>query len=157
MIQPERAPVTPRVQWPETGDAVPIDEVFACLEEATAEAIEIAGEPGAGKTTALKHLAASAPPRKEIIWIDDADPDNVARSMADGWVIYTTRFPAKSIHPQRFRLAGWAEDDWVEYLLAVHPAECRSVMSRLAAAGDRSALGDSPLVVADRARRNGLA
>lgn len=33
MIQPERAVVTPRVIWPETGDAVPIDEIFHRIED----------------------------------------------------------------------------------------------------------------------------
>ena len=46
MIEPEIAPVTPRVIWPETGDAVPIDEIFRRMEGKPTGAIEIIGESG---------------------------------------------------------------------------------------------------------------
>ena len=146
MILSERAAVTPRVFWPETGDPVPIDEVFSCTEGEPAGAIEIVGDSGSGKTTALRHLAAVRPPDKDIAWLDDAHANDVVWSMAERWVIYTARLSDPSIAAHRFQLAGWDEDDGIEYLLAAHPAQCRSVMAHLGAARDRAMVGQSPLL-----------
>ena len=44
-----------------------------------------------------------------------------------------------------FQLAGWDEDDGIEYLLAAHPAQCRSVIARLGEQA-RPMVGQSPLL-----------
>ena len=85
MIEPEIAPVTPRVIWPETGDALPIGEVLRCMEGRPNGAIEIVGGCGAGKTTALRHLAAVAPAQHGIAWLDDAEPAGI-EGRETGWM-----------------------------------------------------------------------
>ena len=146
MIEPERAVVTPRVIWPETGDAVPIDEVFHRMEGKPVGAIEIVGCVGSGKTTALRHLAAEAPRDRGIMWLDDAKPEEVTSHKRDRWVVYTSTAHMATITASSFQLAGWGDDDRIEYLLATHSDKCQSVVVRLSAAEDRSDAGDSPLV-----------
>ena len=54
MIQPERAPVRPRILAPESGAALPLEEeIIRLLEEPTAGLIQLVGPPGSGNTTAL--------------------------------------------------------------------------------------------------------
>ncbi|NLS91095.1 MAG: pentapeptide repeat-containing protein [Planctomycetaceae bacterium] len=144
MIEPELAPVTPRVIWPETGDALPIGEVLRCMEGRPNGAIEIVGGCGTGKTTALRHLAAVAPAQHGIAWLDDAEPAGIEAAKRDGWVICTHAPRDGRAAGHCFALAGWGADERIEYLLAAYPAQCRSVITRLAATGNASDLGDSP-------------
>ncbi len=144
MIEPELAPVTPRVIWPETGDAVPIDEIFRRMEGKPTGAIEIVGSSGSGKTTALRHLAAEASKDREIVWADDAKPEEVTSRMRECWVVYTSTAHISPITASSFQLTGWGEDERIEYLLTAHPARCQSVIVRLGATDDRWAIGDSP-------------
>ena len=74
MIRPQKAPVTPRVLCPDTGDAIPLEEAIPPLEGMPRGAIEIVGGPGSGKTTALRHLAAVLPPDDRVLLLDDPDP-----------------------------------------------------------------------------------
>jgi uncharacterized protein YjbI with pentapeptide repeats len=145
MIQPERAAVTPRVMWPETGDAVPIDEVFHRMVGKSTGAIEIVGGYGSGKTTALRHLAAEAPEGRDIAWLDDAKPEEVKSQKRERWVVYTSTAHMATITGSSFPLAGWGADDRIEYLLAKYPEQCQSVIVRLSAA-DCSGMGDGPIL-----------
>jgi uncharacterized protein YjbI with pentapeptide repeats len=43
-----------------------------------------------------------------------------------------------------FQLAPWTRDDWIEYLLARHPASCSRVVGHLSIDADADALGGSP-------------
>ena len=146
MIQPQRAAVTPRVIWPETGDSVPIDEVFHRMAGKPAGAIEIVGKAGSGKTTALQHLAAEAPKDRQIVWADDAKPEEVTSRMRECWVVYTSTAHMAQVTASSFHLAGWGEDERIEYLLAKHPDKCQSVIVRLGAAPDRLEVGSSPML-----------
>lgn len=146
MIQPERALVTPRVIWPETGDVVPIDEVFHRMEGKPSGAIEIVGSSGSGKTTALQHLAAEAPKDWEIVWADDAKPEDVTLRMRECWVVYTSTSHLAPVTVSSFQLAGWGEDEQIEYLLANHHDKCQPVVIRLCEDNDRWGVGDSPLL-----------
>src|SRR5689334_12246188 len=58
MIEPRSAPVRPRVLLPDATGAVLLeDEVAERLEAGERGYIELAGPPGSGKSTALRHLA----------------------------------------------------------------------------------------------------
>jgi uncharacterized protein YjbI with pentapeptide repeats len=107
-------------------------------------AIEITGESGSGKTTALRYLAAKAPPGQHIAWVDNANFLDIVGEMKDGWVVYTTESARTGVACPSFALAGWGDDERIEYLLAVHPDRCQSVILRLSNAHDRSTIGDSP-------------
>ncbi len=63
----ERARVRPRVISPETSEAIPLeDEIGTMIQAGRCGVFVIAGGPGSGKTTALRHLAAILPP-----WAND--------------------------------------------------------------------------------------
>ena len=57
MILPRRALVRPRVVLPDTGETVLLDDMVGLhLEQGLHGPIELVGERGAGKTTAIKLL-----------------------------------------------------------------------------------------------------
>jgi uncharacterized protein YjbI with pentapeptide repeats len=137
MIQPVRAPVRPRVVSPETCDAIPLDEVLADFRAGATGAIEIVGGCGSGKTTALAHLAATVPSDGRFLFLDDASPERIVEAASGAVVVFTSRHSRDLPGAASYRLASWGEDELLEYLLAMHPARCRSVMARLQAATDR--------------------
>jgi uncharacterized protein YjbI with pentapeptide repeats len=139
-IEPRRAPVTPRVQLPETGDVVPLEEAIAPLEGRAPGAIEIVGGPGSGKTTALEHLAAVIAPDRQVLLLDQPDREQVAREAAAGVVVYTSTTPDFAVTAESFYLARWTDDELIEYLLAIHPDQCGSVMGRVTVAEHRRQL-----------------
>ncbi len=144
MIQPQRAPVTPRVLCPETGDAIPLEEAMPPPGQRSRGAIEIVGGPGSGKTTALAHLDAVTWPNEDVLFLDDPGPARAARQSAKRFVVYTSNTPHFSIAAESLYLAPWTEDDLIQYLLAVHPDQCRSVMGRLRGADHRGWLVGVP-------------
>ena len=136
-IHPLRAPVRPRVISPETGDAIPLEDVLLESQGKTARAIEIVGGLGSGKTTALAHLAAVLPPDYKVILLDEVWPATVIQAADEAVVVFTSLRPYSIAEVLSYRLAPWSNDELVEYLLAVHPGQCASVMVRLGAAPDR--------------------
>ncbi len=143
MIVPLRAPVRPRVLSPETGEAVPLeDEILALLDAGTRGPLRLLGPPGAGKSTALAHLAAVLPPGVPVAYRDDVGSASEMAGVVSGLVLYAGRFP---VHGQPgLHLSAWGDDDALEYLLAVHREECASVMRRLRSAPDRDLLDATP-------------
>ena len=83
--------------------------------------MEITGPAGAGKTTALRHLAEVLPPFAPVKFLDDqrlpATSELKTHLNLCGGPILLRVTPVAS-----YQLAGWHEDEWLEYLLAVHPA-----------------------------------
>jgi uncharacterized protein YjbI with pentapeptide repeats len=150
MVVPQRAPVRPRVISPETGDAILLEDLVLAAE--VGRAIEIAGDPGSGKTMALAHLAAVASADLGLVFFEDALPGAVARSARQARVVFASSGVPPLVPIVTYRLAPWGKDEVLEYLLAVHRAECSSVMSRLLAGRGQIADGPAELwrVVLDR-------
>jgi len=88
-----------------------------------------------GKTTTLAHLAAVLPSDQGIVLVDDASPESGV--IYEGTVVFTSNRPGSMCASVSYRLMPWGNDELLEYLLAVHPARCRSVMARLQAVPDR--------------------
>jgi len=61
----------------------------------------------------------------------------------DGLVIYAARSERLADHLAVYKLASWNQDDFIEYLLAVHRPRCASVMARVRAE-DHLLLGGLP-------------
>jgi energy-coupling factor transporter ATP-binding protein EcfA2 len=137
MIQPKRAPVKPRVLCPASGEALPLeDEVRALLEAGARGVVEITGPAGAGKTTALRHLAAVLPPSDRVKFLNC--PPNPSTPPLSHHLLFCAGPLSRGVsRVASYPLAGWNEDEWLEYLLAVHPAACANVLARLRAAPDR--------------------
>jgi uncharacterized protein YjbI with pentapeptide repeats len=132
-----RARVRPRVFSPYGNGSMPLeDEVGPFLVTDTPSAIQIVGAPGAGKTTALGHLASIVPPYLRVSFLDEPEPPAVNEALARGWVVFTSNISANPAHfpiapANRLLLAPWGKDEWIEYLLATDGRLCASVMARL--------------------------
>ena len=137
MIQPAIARVRPRVNAPEIGGATPLADLLLECPGSPARVIEIVGGPGSGKSTALAHLAATFPANHNLILLDDATPAAINAVMGVATVVFTSQRPCSLPGAVSYPLAPWGNDELVEYLLAAHPARCRSVMTRLQASPDR--------------------
>lgn len=132
MIAPKRARVRPRVLAAQTGDSLPLETV---LQELFAGSVPcrvcLTGPAGSGKTTALQHLAHVFAGR-ELHLIDEPQPGDLTHVSHSRRVVFTNFCPTDDGRPTHtFRLAPWREDEWLEYLLAVHKDRCASVMARL--------------------------
>src|SRR5262249_17948177 len=109
MIQPERAPVKPRVLCPASGEALPLeDEVRALLEAGARGVVEITGPAGAGKTTALRHLAAVLPSSAPLMFLDGPFLPSSA-DLSTRLVLSAGHLPHPSLLA-KYGLAGWHED-----------------------------------------------
>jgi uncharacterized protein YjbI with pentapeptide repeats/energy-coupling factor transporter ATP-binding protein EcfA2 len=131
-----RARVRPRVLSSETGESLPLDDmvgpIFAGRESGV---IRLVGLRGAGKTTALNHLAGLVPPHLGVSFLDEPHAFAVSQASSRGWVVYTSRDATVPREPvTSLRLAPWGEDEFIEYLLASDQRLCSSVMARLARA-----------------------
>jgi uncharacterized protein YjbI with pentapeptide repeats len=154
MIRPYRAPVRPRVISPEFGDPLPADYIWQEIEGRFLRGVEIVGWFGFGKTTTLEYLAATAPADRPVAFLDDAPLASVAEAAGNSLVVFTslhtrliefTRLYARGVPEMAsYRLAPWGNDELAEYLLAVHPAQCQSVMARIQGAPDRRLAGGVP-------------
>jgi uncharacterized protein YjbI with pentapeptide repeats/energy-coupling factor transporter ATP-binding protein EcfA2 len=156
----ERARVRPRVISPETGEAIPLeDEIGPMLQSGRCGLFAIAGGPGSGKTTALRHLAAILPPwaKDHVRLVDQRDAREGPDAPAGDWetlkaaadefdassvdanhhlVILAPRNSSPLNRKAAYRLAPWSKDDLIEYLLAAHWDRCASVMARLRPSDD---------------------
>jgi uncharacterized protein YjbI with pentapeptide repeats len=138
-------------------EAFPLeDEVRQLLGGGARGWVAIQGGPGAGKTTALRHLAAVLPATPRL-YLVDGPPGKPSEYAPAALVITTGAVPSFGRLLAGYTLACWREDDWIEYLLAVHGSRCASVVRRVRAAGDSPLLRGIPelcVVVLDRLARD---
>ena len=153
VFKPAFAPVRPRIVSPVTGDVLPLDEAIRSLaEEASTGVIELLGERGAGKSTALAHLAAVLGSPECFVFLDEPDVVEIRLHAQDHLVVFTSR-THRSIAQQSLPIAAWTDDDAIEYLLAAHPARCGDVMRQWSGDEFRSQLPGAPFlcrVILDR-------
>ena len=131
-IVPERARVRPRVLSPETGESLPLeDEVWPRIEAGECGAIRLVGAIGAGKTTALRHLASVLSPLARASLLEDPAPGVVAERARRGLVVYAANESSYPKDLATYRLAPWGDDELLEYLMGGDRDRCASVMARL--------------------------
>jgi uncharacterized protein YjbI with pentapeptide repeats len=125
--------IKPRVVSPVTGQVLPLDDMVRTLIQTNDHGvILIVGGPGSGKATALRYLQASEPAIDGFIWEQTFDRFQIQEQSCDRVIICATSIPKLIHHPVAcLQLAPWTPDDLIEYLLALHPSQCASVMSRL--------------------------
>ena len=146
MVTPQRAIVRPRVFSPGGTVALPVEEVVAeLLDRGIERPIQILGGPGAGKTTALRHLAAVCVPDPRITLIDDPSLADLAAAQEKSRVIFAGR-KELAAYCVVLRLAPWTDDDLIEYLLATFPSKCAGVMSCVTDAPDKALIQGNPAV-----------
>jgi len=127
---------------PASGESLLLEEeILSLIERKACGLVWLSGGPGAGKTTALAHLAAVLPPAANVLCLDQdwqsVGPDRLV--VAGG----IPNFKPKSTFAT-FELAAWTEDELIEYLLATHRAACESVLRRCRAAADGDRLRGNP-------------
>ena len=144
MIRPEKAPVRPRVYVRDSSETVALEDVVPLLRGRSSAAVAIVGPCGAGKSTALAHLADFFSADPGIVFMDDADRRAVEAVGGDRLVIFASAGSGPKWADERLQLAPWGQDELIEYLLAVHPQQCGSVMDRLARADDRQSIPGLP-------------
>lgn len=152
MLTPKRAIVRPRAIAPHCGEPLPLEDlVLAFLEErqpegsGTGTIIQIGGGAGAGKSTALAHLAAVLPFTETLTFADGGSLEQAfGQKLLKQTVILALGDNAIHEADAFFELAPWTEDDLLEYLLAVHPRECGALLSRIRQAGDGGPLQGNP-------------
>lgn len=129
-VLPRQAPVRPRVISPQTGETLLLENAIKVLVAGgTRRVVHLLGSPGSGKTTALQHLAAVLPAETPVCLIDDAQLS--APAEPDCLIVQAVSSVSVKSGVPVYRLVPWGKDDLIEYLLALHPQQCASVMARL--------------------------
>jgi ABC-type cobalamin/Fe3+-siderophores transport system ATPase subunit len=117
------------------------DEVARLVAERPGGLVRLVGPEGSGKTTSLEHLAAVLAGTKVYFFDHSLSHDHdLLPSDNACWVVRATDVGGADT----YRLAPWGEDEWIEYLLAVHQHRCASVMTRLRVAADWDILHGNP-------------
>jgi uncharacterized protein YjbI with pentapeptide repeats len=142
-LPPSPALVRPRAVSPDSGEVLPLETLAAeLLWRGDVRAIEIAGGPGGGKTTALRHLEAVLPSPPTTVFLDEPSLLDFHRQAIEQTVVFASReIDAGQVV---LKLAPWTDDDLIELLLAVAPQRCGDVMTRVRAAEDRHLLAGNP-------------
>lgn len=147
-MQPAPVVVNPRVFSPQSGQSCPVeDAIQSIIETSRVGIIWIVGGPGSGKTTALHHLEAVLPPSRSFRFVDDIDLGDARLTMEPETTVIASADTILAMAEIVLRsgtvlsLAPWTSDEWIEYLLRVHPKKCPGVMSRLHSVVS----GDDPL------------
>jgi uncharacterized protein YjbI with pentapeptide repeats len=144
MIAPQRALVRPRVYPPEGGEAVLLeDEVQRLLDRGVTGFRALVGGQGAGKTTALAHLAAVFP---GLAYAKHASHSAICRESGDGRKLVVLEYGSDARAEHAWSMAPWSDDELIEYLLAAHHDRCANVMQRLRATPDRELPEGNPEV-----------
>jgi uncharacterized protein YjbI with pentapeptide repeats len=134
MIEPQRAPVRPRVICPESGEELPLEDVVrSFLERGARRTIHLRGDRES-TSAALRHLALVFADTPEVrIRLSPAPTVTLRRGTGDHLLVHC-------------RMAPWGRDDWIEYLLSVHRERCASVVRRLPPPGEADPLCGSASV-----------
>jgi energy-coupling factor transporter ATP-binding protein EcfA2 len=145
MIEPQRAPVRPRVVTPASGEVMPLDDEIASLVDRDVNGlVSVIGPDGSGKSTALRHLAAVLESAGGVTLLDEPGPETLRKIMDQGLVVYTCHAAHSLTHAVHYCLAPWGEDDLIEYLLAAHHDRCGAILDRLKAGNDVRLAGGNP-------------
>lgn len=144
------AVVRPRVVLrPEEGPRLLEDVVDELAGELPPGLVWIVGGPGSGKSTAIAHLVAHFRDDDRLEFLDEPTHDQIA-SLGDSKLLFATRTAPRDRNGIVLRLLKWSSDDLVEYLLAAHPVDCKSVMARLGAAARTGWMPELACAVLDR-------
>lgn len=145
MIIPLPAAVRPRVVVPQLDESVLLDEeVRERLASARTGLIWLWGLPGSGLSTAIAHLAHAFSGEPSLVLADspsDTEFEDLLSTATRRLVICasSTALPNQRLFEQ-WRMALWARDEWIEYLLATHRDQCASVMQRVSTDARRHSL-----------------
>lgn len=128
-LHPTYVPVRPRVRWGASDEPILLEDAIADrVAEDTPGILWITGGSGSGKTMALEHLRGLF---EHLVLLDEPSLREAQQQADVRFVVATSGTPVPR-GSSVLRMVPWCHDDLVEYLLAVDPAGCKHVMSRLA-------------------------
>lgn len=136
-MNPEIA-VKPRVRT-RSGLVGPLEAILARIRISDRTRVVLAGPPGSGKSSALAFVGdrGLAPEMR----LSDRPEHLFAAFGGSGPLIVASE---ASVSGEVLELQPWSDDECIEYLLAVHPRHCRSVMDRVKACPQRSLFQGHP-------------
>ena len=147
-VEPERAPVAPRARRLPNGEVLPLEQIaMQFVRHGERGVIHLGGGPGSGKTTALRHLAAVLPRDTRVLLFDGEPSAHLRAPVGEHLAVVASDKPPRDDRLAHVVLAGWCEDDLIEYLLATHAPQCKAIMARVRADQEAaSRLGGSPML-----------
>ena len=138
---PRRAIVHPRVFVQRAREPLLIEDAVDVVSSSRQRplAIALVGPIGAGKTTALEHLAATVAWPEPVVYVDE---DRGLPELAPGrLVVFTAENPVSPAELatshvaiariEQFLLAPWGRDEVLEYLMAAHSVVCAGIAQAL--------------------------
>ncbi|HET6247444.1 MAG TPA: pentapeptide repeat-containing protein [Tepidisphaeraceae bacterium] len=141
---PRRPPVTPRVQTAPGGAALALEHHIRGLLRAGAVGVVcLHGSAGSGKTVAAEHIAQVF--SGEGLVIRDINARHLADDPPEPQLTLLTSYgPPSGPVLVALEMAGWTDDDLIEYLAATHRQRVSAVMKRVTASPDREAFSGKP-------------
>jgi hypothetical protein len=145
-LSPQRAAVVPRAHRRGCEASLPLAELLLpVIRSMNKGIILITAPPGGGITTALAHLRAVFPADLRVKIFDSNKVGPARRQARDCPVVLGATAPFSDEHClEHFSLSAWTLDDCIEYLVARHPQQCRSVIARLEEDQSLATLKGSP-------------
>lgn len=143
--EPQRAIVVPRAYSPVTGEPLPISSIVENLLSTQTKFVCLQGR---GKTTALQHVAAEYMDSESLVVLSGAPIKTTFDDYPDAQ-LFVVENKQRIDNCLELTITPWSEDDVIEYLLAKHPQQCKSVMSRLAATDENWLTGGDPAIWSD--------
>ena len=117
---PQRATIRPRILVAGSTPMLLEDAVARLLAEPGEADVALVGRKGAGKTTALRHLAATFGMRRDLRLVDETDSSPSQRARV---TIRATRGASENPDQRAFVLAPWGDEDCDLYLAQNHPQQ----------------------------------
>ncbi len=132
--------VTPRAASPISGEFLPLSDLVSdFIYDSAVRSIRLVGQ---GKSSALSHLAAEFAETPGVRFLDGEKPTNL-----DDWALTVFAFGDEFKPDVELKIASWAQDEVIEYLMAKDRNSCKSVMKRLTESGDLWLANRSPLAL----------
>lgn len=161
-LAPDLAAVRPRVRDDLAESSRLLEELVAeYADERSNSVLWLVGEKGAGKTTALAHLAAVFIGDDRFAFIDDADElaeevvlQNYRKLEQEVLVVAARTDALRSATQSQLRLEPWGVDEFLEYLLPRHRQECGGVMQRLGGSANGAWMPQTARIVVDQLLEN---
>ena len=124
-LTPAPAPVRPRATSPITEETLLLEDLVRDdVARFEAGAIWISGPPGAGKHTALEHLASVLPRGSMVTLIENPTVPDLRDIVENVLVVYSSIEKLPLPHVATYALKGWGQDECLEYLMRMHPQKC---------------------------------
>lgn len=149
MIEAIKAHVRPRVIIRGCCEPLLLEDLVASILEARdVRGILLFGARVPGTRSAIQHLGHVFGTGLRLEVTETAVESAPANCQIQTMIRFPDIDPEATQHSIYCRLAPWDHDDWIEYLLATHRSECKSVMQRVINDPQLADLQGNPFLVA---------